>query len=254
MSSSTSRLDSCGWNSFRQHLFFQDQGRGHRDIGDDIIRIITTYNTGKTILELCSGGGKLLIHLARAGFHVTGLDLSNDMLAVCNRAIKNESVAIQDRIILVQDDMCTFDLGRKFAFIILEDDGFMYLLSGEDQLSCLQRVHAHLADNGLFFLSFATPQQELNAKSEFTYDEHTQIITHFCVWNVIDDNGHEQTVREGFERRRLTFTEELEKLLKKAHLVPVHRWGDLHMHPFTDPFTQDYNYLIKKEACNRRIT
>lgn len=245
-----SRLDACGWNSFRPTLFFDDDGRRHRDVGDDFIRIINEVCTGKTILELCSGGGKLLIQLAMAGFRVTGLDLSTDMLDICRKKVESERKVVQKWIRLVQDDICTFELKEKFDFIILEDDGFMYLLTQEDQLSCLQRVHAHLAANGFFFLSFSTPQKELNSSSEFEYDPIHQVKTQPCVWTVVDENGVRDTVREGVERRRLTYPCELELLLQMSGLQPVARWGDLHKQPFVNPLSQEYNYLIKKQENN----
>jgi SAM-dependent methyltransferase len=241
------RLDACGWSSFTPELFFKDAGRKNRDVGADFIKIINEFCTGNRILELCAGGGKLIIQLARAGFQVTGIDLSTRMLEICKHEIKKEAKAVKNRIRIIQDDICTFDMGEKFDFVILEDDGFMYLLTKQDQLSCLRRVHAHLADHGLFFLSFTTPQKELDSSNDFTYDEHTQIITQNCTWTVIDEYGQQKIIQQGIERRKLTYPEELEWLLNKSELTPVARWGDLHMHPFVDPTTQEYNYLIKKQ-------
>jgi SAM-dependent methyltransferase len=241
-----SRLTACGWDSFRPALFFGDDGRKQRNVGDDFIQIINEVSTSRNILELCSGGGKLLIQLAKAGYKVTGIDLSKNMLDICRRNIENENKAVQERIMLIQDDICTLNLRKRFDFIILEDDGFMYLLTQEDQLSCLRGVHNHLAENGFFFLSFATPQRELNSQVEFAYDPIHQIKTQPCVWTLIDENGTRSTVNEGVERRRLTYPCELELLLTNSGLHPVSRWGDLQKHPFVDPLTQEYNYLIVK--------
>jgi len=216
MTRKKSRLDACGWNSFRPDLFFQDKGRKLRDIGDDILHIIRIYCGGNKVLELCSGGGKLLIQLARAGLQVTGVDLSKDMLAVCREEVKKESKTVQDRIELVLADMCTFDIKKKFDFIILEDDGFVYLLTREDQLSCLKKIHDHLADKGLFLLSFTTPHRELNSAGEHEYDPVTQIITQPCVWTISDEKGMQKTVKQGTERRRMTYPQELESLLSRS--------------------------------------
>jgi SAM-dependent methyltransferase len=243
-----SRLDACGWNSFKSELFFEDKGRTHRNIGDDFIHIIRTLCKGDRILELCSGGGKLLIHLARHGLKVTGIDLSKDMLNICRMNIEKEPKSVRDRIQIFQDDICTFSINKVFDFIILEDDGFMYLLTKDDQLSCLKRVHAHLSDTGLFFLSFATPQKELNAADEYEYDAHNQIKTQPCIWTIDGKDGNLRIVKQGIERRRLTYPEELESLFTMSKLSPISCWGDLHLHPFTDPLTQEYNYLIKKQS------
>ena len=244
----SSRLDACGWNSFKSGLFFNDEGRKKRDIANDILRIIHKYSEGKRVLELCSGGGKLLIQLAKAGLQVTGVDLSRDMIGICREEVNKESNTVQDRIQLVLGDMCSFDIGEEFDFVILEDDGFVYLLTQEDQLACLKHVYEHLKDNGLFFLSFTTPQKELNSSAKAEYDPITQVITQPCVWTITGQDGKPQVIRQGFERRRMTYPQELELLLLMSNLAPVHRWGDLQMHPFTDPATQEYNYLITKKS------
>jgi SAM-dependent methyltransferase len=241
-----SRLSACGWNSFRPELFFNDAGRKLRDVGDDFLPIIKEFCAGTRILELCSGGGKLLIKLARAGFEVTGIDLSKDMLDICRRIVKKENKAVQDRIRLLQDDMCSFDLGEEFDFIILEDDSFVYLLTTEDQISLLKRVHAHLSDKGFFFLCFATPQRELNSSRPFEYDQIRQIKAQPCEWTLVDESGKVHIVKEGTERRRLTYPCELELLLMMSGLVPASRWGDLQKSPFVDAVRQEYHYLIRK--------
>jgi SAM-dependent methyltransferase len=243
-----SRLKACGWSSFRLELFFGDEGRKYRDVGEDFIRIIKEIYAGRKVLELCSGGGKLLIQLARAGFEVTGIDLSKGMLDMCRKVIEKENTSVRGRIRLCQDDICTFDLGEEFDFIILEDDSFVYLLTTEDQISCLKRVHSHLAEDGFFFLSFTTPQRELNSSSVFEYDSVTQIKTQPCLWTVANENGKASIVKEGIERRRLTYPCELELLLMISGLSPVSRWGDLYMNPFVDSTLQEYNYLIRKQG------
>ena len=242
----TSRLDASGWTSFRPELFLDEPGRKHRDEGDAFLRLLRDYSRGPRVLELCSGSGKLVIHLARNGFDVVGLDLSQEMLEICRRQVAEEVRHVQERIRLVQGDMCTFDLKQTFDFVILEDDGFGYLLTQEDQISCLRRICQHLSDEGYFFLSNNTPDRELAFSAPYEYDPVLQIMTTECRWDVADEKGTQATIREGFERRKLTYPCELELLLCIAGLRVEHRWGDSERRPFVDPSTQEYNYLIRK--------
>ena len=240
----TSRLSKCGWNSFRPELFLNEPGRRSRDVGDRFLSILQEFSQGTQVLELCCGAGRLLTHLARSGYEMVGLDLSAEMLEICREEASRSGRTVDQRIRLVQADMCTFDLKQAFDFIILEDDGFVYLLTLEDQLSCLSRVRDHLIDGGYFFLSFTTPERELPNSCEVEYDPVLQVKTSQNRW----ENGDLNLVQEGFERRKLTYPSELELLLKSSGLEPVHRWGDLNRNAFTDPLNQEYNYLIKRTA------
>ena len=243
--SETPRLDTCGWSSFRPELFLNEPGRKSRDVDAAFLALLRDFCSGERVLELCCGAGKLLVHLARSGYETVGLDLSPEMLDICRREVSREGVDVQARIRLIQGDMCSFDLRQAFDFIVLEDDGFVYLLTQEDQIRCLSRVRRHLADGGYFFLSFTTPDRELAATGGFDYDPITQVKTAPNRWAVADAQGKLTVVEEGFERRKLTYPCELELLLQLAGLEAVYRWGDLDRTPFSEPSTQEYHYLIR---------
>jgi len=241
------RLEQVGWRSFRPELFLGEPGRKARNVGPQFVSIVRQLGA-QSVLELCCGGGKLCLELAVAGFDTTGIDLDDRMLAFAQAAAASLPRSVQRRVRFQQADMCTFDLGQRFDVVILEDDGFVYLLDLQDQLACLQRVVAHLADDGRFLLNFNTPQRELyeDHEREFTYDPQTQIKTCHCVWTSLEGDGTPTTVSEGFERRRLTYPCELELLLRVAGLTVMERWGDMKGTPFTNPALQEYHYLCRR--------
>ncbi|UUZ79176.1 class I SAM-dependent methyltransferase [Paenibacillus sp. P26] len=45
--------------------------------------------TGGPVLDLACGSGRVLMHLANAGYPVTGVDLSADMLQLCRRKLQH---------------------------------------------------------------------------------------------------------------------------------------------------------------------
>jgi len=116
------------------------------------------------ILELACGTGRLIIPLAKAGLDIYGVDLSNNMLEVCRKAIHQKP--FEHRVHLFLADMVRFNLPRKdfhLAFIALRS--FMHLLSKIDQLDCLQRVYDHLQPQGKFIISVIAPDPEKLAQS-----------------------------------------------------------------------------------------
>lgn len=108
------------------------------------------------LLELACGTGRLLIPLAQAGLDIYGIDISANMLAVCQRAI--QEYRLEQRVYLSLADMATFDLPRKeFGLVFVALRSFMHLLTRREQLSCLQRVYEHLRPDGYFLLNVIAP-------------------------------------------------------------------------------------------------
>ena len=240
----TERLDACGWTSYDPTLFLNEPGRKGREnrVGPHILSIVQDYSPGNRVLELCSGGGGLLIFLARCGLEVTGIDLSEEMLRFCRTEIEAEPEDVQSRIKLVQRDIVGFELDCVFDFVILEDDGFQCLLTGEDQVGCLESVENHLGPDGRFLLAFS---HQARKKEADEYDPLMQIRTSQEVWAKPDDEGNIEEVPQGFEKARLTYPCELDLLLKTAGLVAEEKWGDYLRSSLTDPEQQGYHYLIR---------
>ena len=105
--------------------------------------------TGGPVLGLACGTGRLLCHLARAGFETVGLDLSETM---CSLACGNISALPQDvqaRVQVVQADMSRFDLGRQFGLIFVADNSLRELQTRAEIRSCLRCIRWHLTPGGV---------------------------------------------------------------------------------------------------------
>jgi SAM-dependent methyltransferase len=107
-------------------------------------------------LELGCGTGRIAIPMAMSGVHVTGLDNSQAMLERC-RAKKRAVGPVPGKLKLVKADMRDFNLGKTFEFIAAPYRALMHLLTPEDQCACLECVHRHLADDGLFIFNCWNP-------------------------------------------------------------------------------------------------
>jgi ubiquinone/menaquinone biosynthesis C-methylase UbiE len=108
------------------------------------------------VLEVGVGTGRVAVELAKAGIRVTGLDMSEAMLAIA--AEKGSASAVADRLRLERGDMRNFDLGRrKFELIIVPYRAFQLLLTPEDQLAALAAFRRHLRRSGILALHLFDP-------------------------------------------------------------------------------------------------
>jgi SAM-dependent methyltransferase len=136
----------------------------------------------------------VLIPLAEAGYEVHGIDLSENMLAACRLKVDERGLA--HRVHLTHADMAAFDLPRKdYALAYVPVRSFMHLFSQRDQLSCLERVHAHLRPGGLFIVDVYAPNYALLAQEP---------DGPFVLRREIDlPNGHHLIRRDRFVRNDL---------------------------------------------------
>jgi SAM-dependent methyltransferase len=128
---------------------FYDQIMGDRFAEVERVRnCIKRYHpSARSLLELGCGTGAMLAGLA-ADLAVTGLDQSPEMLAMAaRRGVPAE---------LVQADMTEFSLGTRFDVVICVFDTLNHLARFESWRQMFERVHEHLADDGLFFFDVNT--------------------------------------------------------------------------------------------------
>lgn len=142
---------------------------------------------GSSILELGSGTGRILIPLAAAGFHVTGVDNSDDMIALCKEKLNRESPSTQERTRVIKGNVVDLDLGETFDLVIAPCNLLSCLTDRGEALSLLKTAKRHLQDNGVFILDCSIPDVRLMIESngvtrtfEFTHPvTGTTIIDRF---------------------------------------------------------------------------
>lgn len=76
-------------------------------------------NCGQDILELCCGNGRITVPLARNNFNVTGVDCSEDMLALLEEKKNSLPFNVRKRIKILNQDVFSTNLEEKFDMVIL---------------------------------------------------------------------------------------------------------------------------------------
>jgi len=100
-------------------LIYEFNGKDYRTESEVIEQLIRLRAPGaKTLLDVACGTGGHLVHL-RQPFDVAGLDLDEGMLDIARRRLPG--------VELVNGDMRSFDLGRKFDAVVCLFSSIGYL-------------------------------------------------------------------------------------------------------------------------------
>jgi SAM-dependent methyltransferase len=101
-----------------------------------------------TILDLGCGTGNHSIPLARRGYKLHGVDLSENMLAHAVEKAQKETIKYPPVFSL--GDARSVDLGKQFDAVLMMFAVLGYQLTNEDVLATLRTVRKHLKPGGLF--------------------------------------------------------------------------------------------------------
>jgi len=212
------------------------------------------------LLELGCGTGRVLLPLAQAGHEITGLDLAVPMLARCRAKLQAEPPEVRDRVTLLEADMTSFDLDRRFKHIFCAFATFHHLRTTEQQLACLERCRQHLLPGGTLILDLINPdpapgsfESDVLADGETSarivdwtegrqirswatvIDYHRSRQCNDCevTYEIIEVDGTTRRITETFPMR-LLYRYELEHLLARCGFRIVTLYGDYDRSAFSD--------------------
>ena len=108
--------------------------------------------TDGILLDLGCGTGSMTELLAKQGYDMIGVDLSDSMLDI---AIEKRAQSGHN-ILYLQQDMREFELYGTVRAVICLCDSLNYLLEEDDLLTTFKLVNTYLDPNGLFIFDFNT--------------------------------------------------------------------------------------------------
>jgi len=220
----------------------------------DDLPVIQAYarSTRGPLLELGCGTGRLLVPLARAGYALTGVDLSPDMLGLAQA--KATAAGVSERVTLLQGDFGRIALPETYRFAFIVMNTFLHLLSRAEQLQALRHWHAHLAPGGLLLIDVFAPDVSelagLQGQVEFdkswvdpasgatvmkqfirTVDQAEQIVHAVMIYDEIARDGQLRRTAIPFDLRYV-WRFEAELLLEQAGFIVEDVFGDWELAPF----------------------
>lgn len=193
-----------------------------------IFKYIDNFNLQKpeVITDLCCGTGTMSIKLKEAGFQVTGIDISDEMLAQAYKKSNDLNLDIN----FFNMDMIDFTLPEKSDMIICCCDGMNYCTEIDEIEDTLHSVKTNLNEDGIFIFDMNTEYKfkEILSKEDFfdvtensayycenNYDEVTKINEYYVTIFTELENGN-YSREEEFHYERAYNIVEIQNLLDKV--------------------------------------
>ncbi|MEO1772824.1 class I SAM-dependent DNA methyltransferase [Candidatus Enterococcus ferrettii] len=124
----------------------------------------------RKLLELACGTGALAVAFAKAGFMVTGLDLSEEMLMLAQDRALSEGTELQ----LIAGDMLDLtDIGTYQA-VTCFSDSLCYMDNQEQVSKVFQGVYDLLEDNGVFIFDVHSLYQMDSVFPGYSFHDQTE--------------------------------------------------------------------------------
>ena len=211
----------------------------------------------ETVVDLACGTGSLSVRLAKAGYRVYGVDLSEDMLTVA----MNKAMELEKNIpFFVCQNMCELTLPEQVDWVVCMLDSVNYLTDPADCAEMIRRVAENLKPGGMFIFDFNTPYKLRGLDGQVFLDENEDS---YCVWRAEYDEEENicyygidlfQYVEEedlwerSFEEHReYAYTpEQLIGYLEQAGFTDITLYGDGELRAPTETEQRIYITAIKR--------
>lgn len=196
------------------------------------------------VLDIGCGTGNITLPMARRGYDMIGVDLSEEMLGI---AMEKAKVENKD-ILFLNQDMTEFELYGTVGAMVSALDSINYLTEEGQLESMLKLLHYYLDPGGIFIFDINTEYKFKNILDgqAFVYDQDDV----YCVWNndydreeklcyfdlnffLKNPNGTYKRFDE-YQQERSYSIDEIEKIIKNCNLELLGVYDNLSFNPPKD--------------------
>ncbi len=167
---------------------------------------------GRTLLELACGTGTVAVAMARAGWHVYGVDASAAMLAEARSKIETH----QADVIVSQQDMRHFVIPERVHLVTCLYDSINYMLTSDDLAAVIRRAYDALEPGGLLLFDMNTPYALETFWDDDTHVTESEGLT--VIFTSKYDERHQRStvVATIFERKGDVYRKIVEEHVEQA--------------------------------------
>jgi SAM-dependent methyltransferase len=207
---------------------------------DPVVDFLVELARGGAALELGIGTGRIALPLAQRGSRVSGIDLSEAMVARLRAKPGSEQIQV------TIGDFATTRVEGLFSVAYLVFNTIMNLTTQDEQVACFHNAAAHLEPGGCFVIEVGIPELQRLPPGEtvrpFTvtptrlgFDEYDvarqSLISHH--YSVVD--GKLEAASVPF---RYVWPSELDLMARLAGMTLRERWGGWKREPFGSDSTK----------------
>lgn len=145
--------DESFWKTFSPTMFTQERLDTAADEIDKVIKLLD-IEKGAKVLDLCCGIGRHSLELARQGYKVVGVDLTEEYLAKARKQADSEGLNIE----FVRNDMRHFCQPESFDAVINMLTAFGYFESAEEDKRVLSNIYSSLNKGGKLVLDIMSKE------------------------------------------------------------------------------------------------
>jgi SAM-dependent methyltransferase len=203
---------------------------------DPVVDFLVELAGDARALELGIGTGRIALPLSARGVRVSGIDLSEAMVA------RLRAKPGSDAIDVTIGDFATTKVDGRFKLAYLVYNTIQNLTTQDEQVACFQNVADRLEPGGVFVIEVGLPDLKGEKLRIFDFSERHIGIDEYDVANqgLI---SHHYTKRDGtFEYSwgsfRYVWPSELDLMARIAGLAPRDRYSGWKREPFTSASTK----------------
>ncbi|MEV7286212.1 class I SAM-dependent methyltransferase [Streptomyces sp. NPDC093252] len=188
-------------------------------------------------LEFAIGTGRVGVPLRERGVPVTGIELSEHMVAVLRRKVDESTLPV------VIGDMATTVVPGEFTLVYLVYNTITNLLTQDEQVECFRNAARHLGPGGRFVIELGVPPLRFLPPGQVAVpfdvsDRHLGFDTldpveQMLVSHHFTRDGDDGRYRRENSRHRYAWPAELDLMARIAGLAPERRVADWDGTPFT---------------------
>jgi SAM-dependent methyltransferase len=214
---------------------YDDRPRGDEA---ETVECLARLASGRPVLELAIGTGRIALPLAATGLRVSGIEQSTAMIDILRGKPGGRDLNV------TIGDMAEVSVGGSFGLIYLVYNTLFNLLTQDDQVRCFENVARQLDDGGVFLVEAGVPDpfyalradQYVDAES-VDLDRVTLDVARFDRVTQILDESHVTVSTTGITVSpivtRYAWPSEIDLMARIAGLSLRSRWGGWSGEPFT---------------------